>query len=110
MYFLVGWCRDWGKHIKNLTAKGGSAMKFVVEGKTTTSGKVALDKGMFNACVTVGEQPVAQCQVDANGEFRIEFEAKTKPEMVLLMMMPSSVGPTEAGQDGSRQEDKHVAL
>jgi hypothetical protein len=73
-------------------------MKLIVEGRVATSGKVALDSGMFNACVIIDGHVAGQAQVSTDGEYELELETETMPETVELKILPSSVKPEEAGK------------
>ena len=73
-------------------------MKLIVEGRVDTSGKVALDNGMFNACVMIGDQVVGQAQVSADGEYKVEFKAEGMPETLGMKILPCSVKSEVAGR------------
>lgn len=73
-------------------------MKLIVEGRVDTSGKVALDNGMFNACVMIGDQVVGQAQVSADGEYKVEFKSEGMPETLELKILPCSVKSEDAGK------------
>lgn len=73
-------------------------MKLILEGRVDTSGKVALDNGMFNACAVVGGVVVGTTQVNASGEYRLEIDTETMPEAVELQVLPASAEPGNAGK------------
>src|SRR5512139_12497 len=73
-------------------------MKLIVEGRVDTSGKVALDNGMFNACVMIGDQVVGQAQISADGEYKVEFKAEGMPETLELKILPCSIKSEDAGR------------
>jgi len=73
-------------------------MKFIVEGRLDSSGKVALDNSMFNACAMLNGQVVGQSQISTAGEYKLEFEAEVMPDAVDLIILPASVKNEEAGK------------
>lgn len=73
-------------------------MKFIIEGKLDSSGKVEQDNSMFNACAIIGDQLVGQTQVSTDGEYKLEFQADTKPDAVDVKILPVSIKPEEAGK------------
>ncbi len=74
-------------------------MKLIIDGKLDTSGKVALDSGMFNACALINGKVVAQTPVSTNGEYKLELDAESAslPESIELKVYPASVNPDDAG-------------
>lgn len=72
-------------------------MKLIVKGRVDTSGKVALDSGMFNACIMIANQLAGQTQVNTDGEYELELDSDSMPETVELMILPSSMKPEDAG-------------
>lgn len=75
-------------------------MKLVLHGNVDTSGKTALDSGLFNACVMANGKCLAETQISANGEYLLELELDAMPETVELKVYPSTLSPEEAGRLG----------
>lgn len=73
-------------------------MKFIVEGRLDSSGKVAMDNSMFNASAMLNGQVVGQSQISTAGEYKLEFEAEAMPEAVDLRILPASMKNEEAGK------------
>lgn len=73
-------------------------MKLIVDGRIDTSGKVALDSGMFNVFAMIKGEAAGQAPVSTDGEYGLELDVDTMPEMVELKIMPASVTPEQAGK------------
>ncbi len=75
-------------------------MKLVMNGNVDTSGKTALDSGMFNVCIMSNGKCLAETQISANGEYLLELEFEAIPESIELKVYPASLTPEEAGKLG----------
>lgn len=73
-------------------------MKFIVEGKLDSSGKIDQTSSMFNAYAMVNGKVAGEAQISATGEYTLEFEADAMPDAVDLRVLPSSMKTEDAGR------------